>query len=82
MKDNFNQYLYRRPAETVADDTQSLTCRNGSFGEIERLTDAHELLNSCGHRAIEKLRPIHQTGSGDTIDFASALRSLDNLECP
>lgn len=52
-----------------------------SFGEIERVTDAYELLESCGHSLNDRLRPIHPTGSSDTIGvFTSALRALDNLE--
>lgn len=52
-----------------------------SFGEIERVTDTYELLESRGHGLHELLRPIHPTGSSDTIGvFASALRSLDHME--
>jgi len=52
-----------------------------SFGEIERITDRFESLKSCSLKPDADLRPIHPTGTADTIgEFAMALRYLENME--
>lgn len=52
-----------------------------SFGEVERVIDRFELLTVCGRHVDKELRPLHPTGSADTIGrFASALRYLENME--
>ena len=48
-----------------------------SYGEIERLESAAGVLEICKSEIPESLRPIHPTGSADTIGvFAAALRFL------
>lgn len=52
-----------------------------SFGELERVIDQFQLLESCGRPASKELRPIHPTGAPDTIGvFAAALRLLELME--
>ena len=38
-----------------------------SYGEIERLDNAVEVLKICNTEIPESLRPIHPTGSADTV---------------
>ena len=48
-----------------------------AYGEIERLENAVKILEICKTDVPETLRPIHPTGSADTIsEFATALRFL------
>ena len=52
-----------------------------SFGEIERVADFHEILEASGYAVHSELKPIHPTGSANTVSvFAGALRTLDSLE--
>ena len=48
-----------------------------AYGEIERLDNAVSILEICKTDVPETLRPLHPTGSADTIsEFATALRFL------
>lgn len=48
-----------------------------SYGEIERLESAAGVLELCKSEVPESLRPLHPTGSAETIGvFAAALRFL------
>ena len=52
-----------------------------SFGEIERITDRYDALESFSQSPDTDLRPIHPTGAPDTIGvFACALRLLESME--
>lgn len=52
-----------------------------SFGEIERVIDLHELLSGSENPPDHELRPLHPTGSPNTIGvFACALRLLESME--
>lgn len=53
-----------------------------SFGEIDRMDNAYDThVSVCGEQIPDDLRPIHPTGSTDTVGtFADALRMLDSLE--
>jgi hypothetical protein len=53
-----------------------------SYGEIERLCNAHSIHAGIGGEAIPgELRPTHPTGSADTVaDFADALASIHWVE--
>jgi LDH2 family malate/lactate/ureidoglycolate dehydrogenase len=45
-----------------------------SYGEIERLDDAYDRLRIGPINPAAELRPIHPTGSADTVsDFAAAI---------
>lgn len=48
------------------------------FGEVERVRDAYDVEVEVAKNAVpETLRPLHPTGSPDTIcEFATALRLL------
>ncbi|ART49130.1 hypothetical protein [Acidovorax carolinensis] len=50
-----------------------------SYGEIERLTDVFSLYNKYAAQDLpDHMRPIHPTGSNDTIGvFSAALRTLE-----
>lgn len=52
------------------------------YGEVERITDHHDSLTSFGgNKPDAGLRPIHPTGSPETIGmFACALRLLSVME--
>jgi hypothetical protein len=55
-----------------------------SFGEVERLTWRCDSLEAAGTKFSAELRPMHPTGTADTVGvFAGALRLLDTLgpEC-
>ena len=44
-----------------------------SYGEIERLNNAVHVLEICKTEVPESLRPLHPTGSADTVGvFATA----------
>lgn len=48
-----------------------------SYGEIERLDDAFDRLTLGPINPAAELRPIHPTGSADTVsDFATAISLL------
>lgn len=53
-----------------------------SFGEIEKLDNAYRIHTQLGGESIpDDLRPIHPTGSVDTVSiFADALRAINTLE--
>ena len=52
-----------------------------SFGEVERVTDRYETLESCGVTLDRELKPVHPTGAPNTVGlFATALRYLDHME--
>ena len=77
-------------AQIAADDVMSERLRAihnslliglASYGEIERLCDARDVLTICGKKFPDELSPIHPTASPDTIsDFAEALRALASLQ--
>ena len=49
-----------------------------SYGEIERLTDVFSLYKDAAQDLPDHMRPIHPTGSNDTIGvFSAALRTLE-----
>lgn len=52
------------------------------FGEVERVIDWHESLTRVSSNKPDKeLRPLHPTGTSDTIGvFAAALRILECME--
>lgn len=55
-----------------------------SFGEVERLTWRCDSLQAAGTKFSAELRPVHPTGTADTVGvFACALRLLETLgaEC-
>lgn len=48
-----------------------------SYGEIERLDNACDVLRSCQTALPAEMRPIHPTGSAETVsDFATAISLL------
>lgn len=52
-----------------------------SFGEIERVIDLHQMLSGFAEAPDPDLRPLHPTGTPNTIGvFACALRLLDCME--
>jgi hypothetical protein len=69
-------------------DLESIRCLRkalivglSSYGEVERLTDKWELLHSVGEKPDKGLKPVHPTGSNDTVgDFADALAYLEGFE--
>jgi hypothetical protein len=49
-----------------------------SFGEIDRLQDVYSLYKHVSKDLPDDMRPIHPTGTNDTIGvFAAALRTLE-----
>lgn len=51
-----------------------------SYGEIERLCNQAGIQELCGTPLPEEARPLHPTGSADTVGvFADALVYLDAL---
>jgi hypothetical protein len=49
-----------------------------SYGEIERLTDVFSLYKHVSKDLPDGMRPIHPTGSNETIGvFSAALRTLE-----
>lgn len=52
-----------------------------SFGEVERMAWHFDLLKSAGAENSAALRPVHPTGTPDTVGvFACALRLLETLK--
>ena len=52
-----------------------------SFGEVQRVLDAHEIFTKLGKDPHEMLKPTHPTGTSDTIGiFAAALRDIESME--
>jgi len=51
-----------------------------SFGEVERVTNEVEMAALCKKEIPEGIKPVHPTGSSDTVgEFAEALRLLEEL---
>jgi len=51
-----------------------------SFGEVERVIDKFEMKEMCGHAPNREMRPLHPTGSPETIGwFATALRICNSV---
>ncbi len=69
-------------------DQESIRCLRkviitglSSYGEVERLSDRWESLHGEGQQPSRELKPVHPTGSADTVgDFADALAYLDVFE--
>jgi hypothetical protein len=52
-----------------------------SFGEVERVIDQYEGTKGSGGVLDPLLRPVHPTGTSNTVSaFAAALRELDMIE--
>lgn len=68
--------------ETCRKIREALLVGLSSFGEIERLDNAYDIHVEIGRERIPKdLRPLHPTGSADTVgNFADALRAINTLE--
>jgi hypothetical protein len=67
-------------AEQVRDIRKALVIGLTSYGEIERLSNLAGMADLCGKSVEEDSRPIHPTGSADTVGiFASALAYLNAL---
>lgn len=50
------------------------------YGEVERVTDVYDLHATHGGDIPKSLRPLHPTGTNDTVGrFAAALRELEGL---
>lgn len=51
------------------------------FGEVERVIDRFQTLQSLGKPVDSELRPLHPTGNSEVIGmFAAALRTLGTME--
>lgn len=65
-------------SEAVTAIRRALLIGLSSFGEIERIDNECALIKIGGEDAPEGLKPIHPTGSSDTVgEFANALRFLE-----
>lgn len=66
--------LDREHAESIL---HALLIGLDSYGEIERIDDAHRLFASMNRDLPDELKPLHPTGAPDTIGtFTNALRLL------
>ncbi len=72
-----NQCILDR--EQVKDLRHMLLIGLASYGEIERLVNAHEVHQLVSDKLPEDLRPLHPTGAADTVSgFATALCHLES----
>lgn len=66
--------------ETISIIREALHIGLECYGEVERLTDVYDLHANHGGQIPQSLRPLHPTGTNDTVGrFAAALRGLDGL---
>lgn len=72
-----NQTFHQESITTIRDALHiGLEC----LGEVERMIDVHGLYKNHGGGLPDDLRPLHPTGTNDTIGrFAAALRALEVL---
>jgi hypothetical protein len=80
-----NSTLSASDAKDLQDDIrkirEALLIGLESFGEVERVIDAHHLHGSHSTALAAGLLPLHPTGASNTIGvFANALRLLENME--
>ena len=68
-------------AEAINSIRSALLIGLASYGEIERLSDQAGIITACGKELPDGMRPIHPTGSADTVsNFAEALSLLETLQ--
>jgi hypothetical protein len=71
------------PRDAIAFIRRGLTIGLASYGEIERLADAQELMKLCNKPVPKALRLKHPTGRSDTVcELAEAFAFLDLAESP
>lgn len=66
--------------ETISTIREALHIGLECYGEVERVADVYDLHATHGGDIPKSLRPLHPTGTNDTVGrFAAALRGLEGL---